>query len=423
MNDLNQIKVDYVDINVLKPSTYNPRRWDLLPIKNLTESIQKYGLVDPVIANKAKNRYGILIGGHFRYKVSKDLGMKQIPVIWLDIADIEREKELNLRLNKNIGDWDYDLLKEFDPELLMNIGFDENELSHIWDEQLSVEDDQFDVEKELEKIKQPLTKTGDIYRLGKHLLICADSTKICVNTKNIEIAYCDPPYNIGLDYDKGIGAKRQYGGKTNDSKSEKEYAIFIRQCIENLLPVLKKDSHLFFWCDQAYVGLIQTIYKQLGIVYKRTCLWIKNGHNPTPQIAFNKSYEPVVYGIIGEPYIAPKVTNLNEVLNKEVGTGNRLTDDILDMLDIWLVKRLSSDQYEHPTQKPPSLHEKALRRCSKPGDTVIDLFGGSGSTLIACEQLKRKAIIVEIEPIFCDLIISRYKELTGEEAIHVNKIR
>ena len=100
-----------------------------------------------------------------------------------------------------------------------------------------------------------------------------------------------------------------------------------------------------------------------------------------------------------------------------------MTDDILDLMDIWLVKRLPSNQYDHPTEKPPSLHEKALRRCTKPGDTVLDIFGGSGSTLIACEQLKRRAIVVEIEPVFCDLIIRRYQQLTGKEAIHANKIR
>ena len=106
----------------------------------------------------------------------------------------------------------------------------------------------------------------------------------------------------------------------------------------------------------------------------------------------------------------------NEILNKEIGTGNRTADDIMDIFDIWLAKRLPGQDYEHPTSKPPTLHEKPLRRCSKINDIVLDLFGGSGSTMIACEQLKRRAYMVEIEPIFCQLIINRFEKLTGIKA-------
>lgn len=103
-------------------------------------------------------------------------------------------------------------------------------------------------------------------------------------------------------------------------------------------------------------------------------------------------------------------------MNKEVGTGNQGLEDVQDILDIWLVKRINGSEYQHPTQKPPTLHEKALRRCSVPGDIVLDLFGGSGSTMIACEQLKRTCYLVEQEPIFVDLIIRRYEKLTGLKA-------
>jgi DNA modification methylase len=145
------------------------------------------------------------------------------------------------------------------------------------------------------------------------------------------------------------------------------------------------------------------------------CLWIKNGFNATPRVAFNKCYEPCVYGTKGKPYLAP-LHNLNEILDKEIGTGNRTIDDILDILDIWLAKRLPGQEYEHPTSKPPTLHEKALRRCTQINDIVLDLFGGSGSTLIACEELKRRAYLVEKEPIFCQLIINRFEKLTGVKA-------
>jgi DNA modification methylase len=107
-------------------------------------------------------------------------------------------------------------------------------------------------------------------------------------------------------------------------------------------------------------------------------------------------------------------------MNKEVTNGNRLSDDVLDLLNIWLVKRVAGQDYTHPTEKPPTLHEKALRRCTRPGDTVLDLFAGSGSTLIACEQMKRRCLTVEIEPVFCDVIIKRFESLTQTHAQKIN---
>lgn len=416
-----KVAVQYVPIEQLRSAEYNPRTNTDEQATQLKKSITTFDMVEPIITNSAPSRKNIIIGGHFRWRVAKELGYKEIPVIYVNIPDIEKEKELNLRLNRNTGEWDFELLKSFDVELLLDVGFDDSDLSHIWDENLGVENDDFDVKKELEEIKEPKSKLGDIYQLGSHRLICGDATnpeviKKLVKDEKVSMLYCDPPYNISLDYNNGIGTNGKYGGKTNDKKSEEEYRNFLKQTLQNGLSVAYSDAHIFYWCDENYIGLIQGIYKELGIINKRVCLWIKNNQNVTPQTAFNKVYEPCVYGIRGNPYLSESVKNLNEVLNKEVGTGNRLTDDILDLFNIWLAKRLPAQDYEHPTEKPPTLHEKALRRCTKAGDIVLDVFGGSGSTLIACEQLKRRAYLCEIEPIFCDLIIKRFEKLTGQEA-------
>ncbi len=425
MNQRIQLKVIYIPVKDLKPSSYNPRKWSDEAIIGLKQSIKKFGLIDPIIANSAINRKNIVIGGHFRLEIAKQLGFTEVPVVYVNIPDIEKEKELNLRLNRNTGDWNFELLKNFEIEMLMDIGFDNNDLSKIWDENLETEDDNFDTEKELEKIKIPKTKLGDIIQLGQHILVCGDSTDLKVveqlsSNKSVSMVYCDPPYNISLDYNKGIGGKGKYGGQTNDNKSETEYLEFLRKTLQNGLSISKPDCHVFYWNDENHIGLIQSLFKEIGIENKRTCLWIKNGFSPTPNNAFNKSYEACIYGTVGKPSISDNPKNLNEIMNKEIGSGNRTIDDILDLLNIWLVKRLPGGDYEHPTEKSPTLHEKALRRCTKVGDTVLDLFGGSGSTLIACEQLKRKCLMVEYEPIFCDLIISRYQKLTGKEAKYVN---
>ncbi len=426
-NNNSNLEVTYVPISELKSAEYNPRKWSDKEISHLRESVQKFGMVDPILVNSAKERMNIVIGGHFRLKVARDLGIKEVPVAYINIPDLDQEKELNLRLNRNHGEWEWDILKEFDTELLLNVGFDDNDLSSIWDDVLEIEDNNFNVEEELEKIveEEITVKEGEIYQLGNHKLICGDSTDIEVVKKlvgdtKINMIYCDPIYNIGLSYDKGIGGKKNYGGKVNDSKTEAEYKAFLKQTMENALTVSEKDCHCFYWCDENYIGLIQSLYKEVGLNNKRVCLWIKDNQNPTPQIAFNKVYESCVYSTRGKPYLDPRTKNLNEILNKEVGTGNRALEDVLDIINIWLEKRLPSTQYQHSTQKPISLHERPLRRCTKIGDNVLDLFGGSGSTMLACDQMKRKAFLVEIEPIFCQLIIKRYEQNTNNKAFKLN---
>lgn len=420
-----KLKIEYINVETLIPAAYNPRTWDEAAIKNLSASFKGFNIVDPLIVNSTKGRENIVIGGHFRLEVAKRLGFKQVPVIFVSIPDIEKEKELNLRLNRNTGAWDFELLKEFDVNLLLDVGFDDADLSHIWDDALSIEDDNFDAKKAIEEIGTPRTKLGDLIKLGNNFLICGDATdpatiQRLVGANKIDILNYDPPYNINLDYDKGIGSNGKYGGKqTKDNKTDIEYRQFLFSPLQNGLSVAQNDCHVFCWCDETYIGLVQGIYQELRIENKRVCLWVKNNQNATPQIAFNKAYEPCVYGIKGKPYLAPTPTNLNEILNKEIGTGNRLPDDILDLFNIWLAKRIPTTDYEHPTQKPPTVYEKSLRRCSKPGDAVLDVFGGSGTTLIACEQLKRRAFLCELELIFCDVIIKRYKEFTGKEAEYV----
>jgi DNA modification methylase len=413
-------KTEKRKVTDLVPNSQNPRSMSPEQVENLKKSLKKFNLVEiPVIDQDNK-----VIAGHQRLMVLKLLGrvQEQIEVRVPNRKLTKKEYDQYLLTSNRVhGDWNWDLLKDFDIDLLLDVGFDDMDLSHVWDDSLETEDDNFDVEKELAKIKKPITKTGDVYQLGIHRLICGDSTKLddvkkVVGEVAIDMIYSDPIYNIGLDYSKGVSTAGKYGGKTNDKKTSVDYRAFLKSTMENGLMVAKPDVHVFYWCDENYIGLVQSLYGELGIVNRRVCLWVKNNFNMTPGIAFNKAYEPNVYGTRGKPYLAPKIQNLNELMNKEIGNGNRVADDIMDLFSIWLAKRLPGQEYEHPTQKPPTLHEKALRRCTKIGDAILDLFGGSGSTLIACEQLKRRAFLVEIEPIFCDLIIRRYEALTKTKA-------
>jgi hypothetical protein len=212
MNTHKQNNIVMVKTSSLKASTYNPRRWDQPAINGLTESIKRFGLVDPLLVNNGQGRENIVIGGHFRLKVAKDLGFNEVPVVYLDIPDESKERELNLRLNRNQGDWDYILLAEFDESLLTDVGFDSEELDAIFDIDVD-EPDSFDLEKELKKldITSVEAKKGDIYQLGESRLMVGDSTieadmlKL-MNGEQADMCMTDPPYI--LDY---LHAKR--GGK------------------------------------------------------------------------------------------------------------------------------------------------------------------------------------------------------------------
>jgi DNA modification methylase len=307
-------------------------------------------------------------------------------------------------------------------------GFDDLDLSKIFDVHTETEVDNFDEAKELKKIKKTNIKIGDIYQLGKHRLICGDATDPNTVTKlmdgaKVDMINQDPPFNISLSYDKGVGGKKSgknYGGTVDDNKSDSEYKNFLKSMLKNGLSVCKPNCHVFYWCDETYVWLLQTLYKELGISNKRLCIWIKNNASPTPQVAFNKATEFCVYGTKGSPYLSKSFQSFNEIINNDMTTGNALVDEIQDHLNTWVMKRLPISEYNHPTQKNPELHYKAIKRCTKINDVVLDLTAGSGSIMSACEVLKRKTYMCEREPIFCQLIINRFKQLSHEEVRKIN---
>jgi len=208
------IKIEYVPPADLIPAEYNPRKWDAEAEAQLKESIQRYGIVDPLLVNSAEERKNIVIGGHFRLAVFKSLGIETVPVVYINIPDIEKEKELNIRLNKNTGEFDWDLLSKFDEAFLSEVGFSSKELDDIF----AVEDtpEEFNLERELKKLKiDSITiQKGDVYDLNGSRLMCGDSTVEAdmlklMNGEKADMCFTDPPYI--LDYLKG---KKKHGGAT-----------------------------------------------------------------------------------------------------------------------------------------------------------------------------------------------------------------
>jgi DNA modification methylase len=390
-NKQEKLKIQWVDIDDLKPSEYNPRKWTEKEINDLKESIKRFGIVDPLVVNSAEKRKNILIGGHFRLTILKELGYKKVPVVYVNIPDIKKEKELNLRLNRNLGSFNYDLLANFDEELLKEVGFESEELDKIFD--LKIEDNEGD--DNVPEVKETDIKYGDIFQLGTHRLMCGDATKKedvekLMNGEKADMVFTDPPYGINLDTDfsdmVGIGRGKKYKKVIGDEKPF-DYRLF------DFLNGIKEQ---FWWGADYYVETLPNFGKN-GSWF----VWDKTEGG----IRANSSYDKQ-FGSNFELCWSKSKHKRQIVRCLWKGIFGLSKEDVK--------KRL------HPTQKPVRLCEWFIKKFSKRGQVIVDLFGGSGSTLIACEKLNRRCFMMEIEPIYCQVIIDRWEKFTGKKCVKIN---
>lgn len=308
----------------------NPRLISGKELKSLCNDIKNdpnFLLQRPPLVNDTRGRK-IVYAGSQRLRAAKLNGQKEI-YVWLE-KDVPKsvQDERMMKDNLHRGEWDIEKLQNFDTGFLSDVGFGADFLSSVFKECLEVVDDGFDIDKELEEIKHPVTKTGDIYILGTHRLICGDSQDVEVIRKiftkeRASMAYCDPPYNIGLSYDKGIkgnSTKKTYtNSKFSDNMKLEDYRAWIVKSIQNAKDVCRTEgAHIFYWCDPKFIGLIQDAFRIANVKNKNVCFWLKNQFNPVTQIAFNRIMEPCIYGTVGKPYLFNEIKNLSEVLNKEV---------------------------------------------------------------------------------------------------------
>ncbi len=409
------------DVKKLKPWKDNPRDITNAGFEKLKGRIKERGFHSSIVVDIDNT----ILSGNMRWRALNALGIKKVNILRPNRKiTTEERKKIALESNLNDGEWNMEALKSFNLELLTDVGFDQMKLVEFWDKDAKVANEPFDLEKEIKIAQKTDIKRGNMYQLGLHKLICADATDPntvikLMNGVKVDLINQDPPFNIGLSYDKGVGGKKSnknYGGGTNDNMSDEGYKDFIKKMIRNALSVSKKDCHVAYWADERFVWVFQTLYKELGIASKRLLIWVKNNASPTPRTAFNKATEYIIYGTTGSPYLSPNVQNANEIINFDTTTGNDLLDELSNII---LQKRLPSNQYHHPTQKDPQVHSKILKRCTKIGDAVLDLTAGSGSIMSACEQLGRVAYMCDYEPVFCQVILNRYKKMTGLNPIQI----
>ena len=403
------MKIEYIQIEKIKPNEYNPKKMTQKEAEDLEKSIERFGIVDPLIMNKAKGRKGILIGGHQRLKIYKKMGFTRIPIVWVNITDIEKERELCLRLSKNAGSWDWDLLANFDEDLLLDVGFDNDELEVRFNIMADPEEDKYDIEKAVSEKRIPTSKPGEMWQLGKHRLLCGDSTKTedirkLMGEEQADCVFTDPPYNVNYS---GQG---NLGGIMNDNMEEEEFIQFTLKFMEALKAGLKTGG-VFYMCSgwSSYPIFLYAI-KASGMKFANPIIWVKNnttlGWND-----YKYKYEMLIKGkkkTKGKKSSTPILYGWNG--------GKHYFKDTRYESDVWEINRRASNSMIHPTQKPILLINRAISNSTKRGEMVLDLFGGSGATLISCEKLNRVCRLNELDPIYCDVIIDRWEQYTREKA-------
>ncbi len=418
-------KIPIQDIN---PASYNPRK-DLCPgdeeYEKLKRSINEFGYVEPLVWNK---HTGNLVGGHQRLKILLDSGVTEVQVSVVDM-DIEKEKALNIALNKISGDWDDEKLAALLQELsdgsigIELTGFEQEELDEILDRLPAdteiddpVEEDNFDVEEALENIIEPETNYGDVWKLGRHLLVCGDATKIedinkLMGNDKADLVITDPPYNVAVTSDSKELNESGRDSIMNDDMSAEEFDGFLDSVFKSYAHLMKDTAAIYVFHGSSYQREFENAMNKYGIVVRSQCIWVKN----YPSFGWSQyrwQHEPVFYAF-------KKGATPDWYGDRKQSTVWRagLLEDVPEPSTVWEVSRGNINNYVHPTQKPLELIAIPLKNSSNKKEIVVDLFGGSGSTLMICEQTDRECRTMELDPIFCDVIKKRFYESTGIEPI------
>lgn len=394
------MEIKELPLKELKPAAYNPRKKLKKGDKEyekIKQSLLKFGYVDPIIVNEDLT----VIGGHQRLTVLKDLDYETAKCVIVDLPK-EDEKALNIALNKITGQWDEALLADLLLDLqesdfnLDLTGFEPPEiddiLSNVHDKELS--EDEFDVEEELKK--PTVSRHGDIWQLGKHRVICGDSTKAetykqLLDDRKANLVVTDPPYNVDVE---------ETAGKIlNDNMSDGDFYQFLLSMFTQVENHMEDDASIYVFHADTEGLNFRKAFKNAGFYLSGCCIWKKNslvlGRSP-----YQWQHEPCLYGW------------------KKKGKHQWFSDR--KQTTIWEYDRPKSSK-DHPTMKPIQLMAYPIQNSSMRGTIVLDPFLGSGSTLIAADQTGRICYGIELDEKFVDVIVKRYIEVTGDTEVTVQR--
>ena len=433
----------------LKAADYNPRK-ALTPedseYQKIKRSIEEFGYVDPIIINED----GTIIGGHQRCTVLKDLGYEEVDVVVVSL-DKQREKALNIALNKITGEWDELKLKDLLLDLDLGdydislTGFESEELTDLVD-RLAIEpeaiDDDFDESEMLEQISEPKTKLGDVWKLGRHRLMCGDSTSqedvaTLMKGELADLIITDPPYNVNYgDKAEMLDTYLQKGHRNNsriknDNMDNESFYSFMLQIYQSAYEFMREGAAIYVFHAESTGHIFRQAFLDAGLKLSQCLIWEKNTFVLGRQ-DYQWRYEPCLYGWKegAAHYFINDRTQDTVILEDDVDFEAMKKAELVAYIKD--LHRKYKDQtsviYEnkparndiHPTMKPVTLVGRLMSNSSQSGWNVLDLFGGSGSTLMAAEQLGRTAFLMELDEKFCDVIVKRWEEYTGQSAVKIS---
>lgn len=413
------MQIHDISISLLREYDNNPRNNDGA-VDAVAASIREFGFKVPVIVDGDN----VIVAGHTRVKAARKLGMSVVPCIIADDLTPEQIKAFRLADNKvgELAGWDIEKLGKELSEIDMDMsvfGFDAVEFEEFSE---VCEDEIPDVDEE----GDPITKLGDIWQLGRHRLMCGDSTSVesvamLMDGALADMILTDPPYNVAYE-----GRTKDKLDIMNDNMDDESFRAFLQDAFCAGDSALKKGGAFYIWHASSEGFNFIYACKAVGWEVKQCLIWNKNAFMLGRQ-DYQWKHEPCLYGWkSGASHYFVKNRKLTTVLNDGVDIDVMTSDELRELIreitepSTVINENKPTRNGEHPTMKPVGLLSRQIRNSSRIGEKVLDLFGGSGSTLVACEQLDRVCYTMELDPKYCDVIVKRWETLTGEKAVKIN---
>ena len=409
-----------VGIADIKPYKNNAKEHPKEQIEQIKKSILEYGNNDPI----AVDENNVIIEGHGRYIAMCDLGFDEVEIIRLEHLTEEQKKAYRLIHNKLTMNSDFDIemleaeLSELQIQDMQEFGFD-----FLPDFTGDTTNDDL-IDEILQDEAEPTTKTGDIWLLGKHRLICGDCTERAtieklLDGKKVDLLLTDPPYNVAIENSDGLTI-------ANDNMSDTAFYEFLKASFSSADAVMKEGAAFYIWHGESEGLNFRRACEYAGFDVKQCLIWVKN-QNTIGRQDYQWRHEPCLYGWKGgSAHFFVKNRKQSTVIDHDIDldlmTENELRELIAELLEPSTIIREGKPlkNGDHPTMKPIPLIKKQVKNSTKKGGVVLDLFGGSGTTLLACEALDRVCYMSELDAKYCDVIIRRWEEATGEKAVLLN---
>ena len=409
-----------VSIADIKPYDNNAKDHPKEQIEQIKKSILEYGNNDPI----AVDENNVIIEGHGRYIAMCDLGFDEVEIIRLEHLTEDQKKAYRLIHNKLTMNSDFDIekleaeLADLQVQDMQEFGFDF--LPDFADD--TTTDDLID--EILQDEEEPTTKTGDIWLLGKHRLICGDCTERAtieklLDGKKVDLLLTDPPYNVAIENSDGLTI-------ANDNMSDTAFYEFLKASFSSADAVMKEGAAFYIWHGENEGLNFRRACEYAGFEIKQCLIWVKN-QNTIGRQDYQWRHEPCLYGWKGgSAHYFIKNRKQSTVIDHDIDldlmTEAELRELIAELIEPSTIIREGKPlkNGDHPTMKPIPLIKKQVKNSTKKGGVVLDIFGGSGTTLLACEELDRVCFMSELDPKYCDVIIRRWEEATGEKAVLLN---